>query len=104
MFSEIIYEKINLSYQETKDSSLDTKIITCIKEYAEDADYDFDGLIDLHACLNYIDYFEIDIDKDILRKIFNILSNYDNEMYIMLQGEFIASQYMDSLLIMKLLV
>lgn len=100
LFSEKIYESINLAYQGNKINYMDSKVTTRIEKYAEGTDYDFDSLTDLNACLNYINIFEIDMNENVLNKVFNVLSNYDNEMYILSQGDIIASQYMDSLSIL----
>lgn len=98
--SERIYRQINTSILEidNQDSvNVNEKLNDFIVRFQYNSVDDFK---DLDACLNYVQYFGLEIEQEKIQKIYNNLFKENNEKFMMFQKDIVISQYMNCLSIL----
>ncbi|MFV0254613.1 MAG: hypothetical protein ACK5G7_00555 [Erysipelotrichaceae bacterium] len=104
-FAENIYREINNKFVVSKNkSSLDSDNKKYLANIAIDLKFDFNVIIELEACLNYLNEFNVEFNKNDLQSIYNSLSTDDNQMFMLSQTDILTSQYINCINIINKLL
>lgn len=103
-FFNSVFQVINMNYIKNDIEKIDDGVKNTLTNISIDLRFDFYSLMNLNACLNYIQHFNIQMEKDVLNQIKIVLMDKSNQMYILSQPEITVSQYIDSLSILNQLL
>lgn len=99
-YAEKVFESLNAYYMGNKKNTLTSLVEKKMEEYNFDIRFNPESLTDLDATLNYYSIFNLKINNK-MKKIYDLLSTKDNQMFILTQPDILASQYIDSIMILN---
>jgi len=99
-FIDEIYYIINQDLSDGNMTRIDQDIISELTILATESSWDFDALSLLHALLNYVNHFDLQVNHRVLENLYDIFMDNQNQRFILSAHEVAVAQYMQSLAIL----